>query len=554
MSVVRKNIAHFVIYGALILGSINCMAQVSSGLIVNSLPLPKTPNQKPDATEGDVIIGNPTAALKGLAGRMTQMRISGFKSDIPGDSDGYEAIKPYLYKLVSGEEWGRISRELFDKYVERGLLVRADLDILPDDRVIANISELRLVSINVASPGFRDDEVPELRKKFSEMFHIGEPVDLKKLKSALSNVDYRGKAMVTTKFLQINADGIELKVRIEPRRTEPVDRWTVSIDNYGLAGFGRARLGLSYSAPLFSTSDNIGIQGIASEGLQNLSGRYDFPIPGGLPLRGSVWASVLRYSATVDEIRQRGNATLAGADLNFPQFFWSGSQLVWGVGYEYKHAYDSVIDIDTTRKTINNLHMRVSGAGFIGRRLDFGADVTIGNLSMNGGRAVLQDKMTAKSIGAFQKLVVNANFVQPITKNSNFSIGLNGQISSGNLDSLEKMYFGGPFGVSAYDNTINGDQGLVVKTAYAYEYKVGDGRVSVGPFFDYAIGQTSHSPWAEEFYGERSNVFQLADAGLQVGAKFGKVLINASLSHPVWKSAVDPVQGWRVWTALRASF
>lgn len=554
MFATRKNVANVALFAVVALTSGACFAQVSSGLIVNSLPLPKTPNQRAEATEGDVIIGNPTAALKGLAGTMNQIRIGGFKSDIPEDSDGYEAIKPYLYKLMSGDEWTKISRELFDKYVARGLLIRADLDILPDDRVVVNVSELRLVSINVASPGFRDDEVPDLRKQFADMFKIGDPVDLKKLKSALSNVDYRGKAMVTTKFLQINADGIELKVRIEPRRIESADRWVAGIDNYGLAGFGRARVSLSYSAPLFSTSDNIGIQGIVSEGLQNLSGRYDFPVPVGLPLRGSIWASTLHYSASVDGIKERGNAALAGVDLNFPQFFWSGSQLVWGIGYEYKHARDSVVSIDTTRKTINNLHMRVSGAGFIGRRLDFDADVTIGNLSMDGRRAVLQDGMTGRTIGAFQKFTVNVNFGQPITQNSRFSLDLNGQVSSGNLDSLEKMYFGGAYGVRAYDNTIGGDQGLLARAAYTYEYKINGGRASIGPFFDYAVGQTSRSPWAEEFYGARSNIFHLADAGLQMGAKFGRVVLNASLSHPIGRSAVDPHQGWRIWTALRTSF
>lgn len=124
MFATRKNVAKVALFAAVALTSCACFAQVSSGLIVNSLPLPKTPNQRPEATEGDVIIGNPTAALKGLAGKMTQIRIGGFKSDIPDDSDGYEAIKPYLYKLMSSDEWTKISRELFDKYVARGLLIR----------------------------------------------------------------------------------------------------------------------------------------------------------------------------------------------------------------------------------------------------------------------------------------------------------------------------------------------------------------------------------------------------------------------------------------------
>ncbi|WP_157381829.1 ShlB/FhaC/HecB family hemolysin secretion/activation protein [Burkholderia ubonensis] len=534
--------------------SLNSFSQVPSGLVVNSLPAPPAPNQRPDATESDVIIGNPTAALKGLAGKVGQIRISGFNSDIPNDEDGYNAIKPYLYEQVSGEEWDKISREMFDDYASRGRLIRADLELQNDGRAIVAVSELKLISINVANPGFRDDEVADVKKEFEGMFKLGEPVDLKRLKTSLSNVDYRGKAMVTTKFLQIRADGIELNVRIEPRRLEQFDRWVTSIDNYGLAGFGRARLGASYSAPLFSTSDNIGIQTTLSHGLQNISGRYDFPIPGRLPIRASVWASTLKYSATIDDIKQRGNAALAGVDFNYPYFLWSGAQVVWGIGYEYKHSRDSVVGVDTTRKTINNFHGRVSAAGFLGRRLAFDADFTAGNLSMDGRRAVFQDMLTAKSIGAFQKLNANATFVQPITERSDLSIEVKGQASSGNLDSLEKLYFGGDGGVRAYDNTISGDQGVIVRADYMHNLNLGFAPVRFGVFWDYAVGQISRSPWEGEFSDDQPNIFHLSDAGFQLSTNINKVSLSANLSHPIGKSSIDRDQGWRVWAGLKTSF
>lgn len=554
MSKNMKRVAIFFMTTSAALTPLSLLAQVPSGLIINSLPIPKTPNQKSDATEDDVIIGNPTAALKGLAGKMDQARISGFLSDIADDVDGYNAIKPYLYKQVSGEEWDSISRAIFNSYSSRGRLIRADLEIDSDGRAIVNVSELKLVSIKVASPGFKDSEIADVRDKFEKMFKIGEPIDLKRLKSALSVVDYRGKAMVTTKFLQINADGIELKIRIEPRRLNEINRWGVGVDNYGLSSFGRARLTASYSAPLFSTSDNLGVKATLSRGLQNISGRYDFPIPGRLPIRSSIWASALKYSADVDVIKQRGNATLAGVDLNYPYFMWDGSQVMWGVGYEHKHSRDSVVGIDTTRKSINNFHARATGAGFLGRRLAFDADLTVGRLGMDGRRAALQDMYTAKSIGVFQKFTGNLNFIQPITEKANLSISIDGQISSGNLDSLEKMYFGGDSGVRAYNNTIAGDQGLMVRVDYMYDLNLDFAPIRFGVFSDYAVGQISHSPWEGEFFDGQSNVFHLSDVGLQIGATLKRVSLSANLSHPIGRSNVDRDQGWRVWVGLRTSF
>ncbi|WP_157682995.1 ShlB/FhaC/HecB family hemolysin secretion/activation protein [Burkholderia ubonensis] len=550
----NKCLAIFFVTTSAALAPLSLLAQVPSGLIINSLPLPKTPNQKPDATEDDVIIGNPAAALKGLAGKLDQARISGFSSDIDNDVDGYNAIKPYLYKQVSGEEWDNISRDIFNSYASRGRLIRADLEIESDGRATVSVSELKLISINVASPGFKDSEIADVKSKFEGMFKIGESIDLKKLKSELSVADYRGKAMITTKFLQINADGVELKIRIEPRRLDKIDRWAVGVDNYGLSGFGRARLTASYSAPLFSVSDNLGIKATLSRGLQNISGRYDFPIPGRLPLKGSIWASALKYSAAVDDVRQRGNAALAGVDLNYPYFMWNGSQILWGVGYEYKHSRDSVVGIDTTRKSINNFHARATGAGFFERRLSFNADLTVGSLGVNGRRAALQDKYTAKSIGAFQKFTGNVSFVQPITARSDLSISVDGQLSSGNLDSLEKMYFGGDSGVRAYDNTISGDQGIIVRVDYMYAMNLGFAPIKFGVFSDYAVGQISHSPWEGEFSEGQSNVFHLSDIGLQISGAFKKVSLSANLSHPIGRSSVDRDQGWRVWVGLRTSF
>lgn len=527
---------------------------VPSGLIINSIPGLPAPNQKPDATQSDVVIGNPAAALQGISEKFDYIRISGFESSIPNDVEGYNIVKPYLYEQTSREEWNRISRQIFAAYVARGTLVRANLSLQQDGRAVVEVSELTLRSVKVTHPGFTDSEASELKQKFEDAFKIGEPLSLKDLKSMLSNVDYRGQSMVTTKFLEIDADGIALNVKLEPKILDEGDKWMASVDNYGLANFGRARAGLSYSTPLFSVSDNLGLQAVASKGLQNISGRYDFPLPGINPLRATVWANFLRYSATVDDIRQRGFATLAGADLNYPQFYWEGGQIIFGGGYEYKHSRDTVVGLLTTKRTINNLHGRIKGLGFWDNRLGFNVDLTVGSLDIEGALAELQDQFTAQSRGGFQKLNAQLDFAHPVAQRAEFQFSAKGQLASKNLDSMEKMYFGGSTGVRAYDNIISADQGLLLTTGLMFVPEMSGARIKLGPFIDYGVGQLSRKPWPEEFAGDQSNTFHVSDIGVQLNALVRKVAFNASISNPLKRTPLDKNQGVRAWASVSVFF
>lgn len=565
MLIKTSNLTSLILFGVTIFTFGNASAQIGgmqgvpgvpSGLIINSLPGPPSPNQKPDATPNDVVIGNPAAALQGVSEKFDFIRISGFESNIPKDVEGYNLIKPYLYEQMSREKWNEISREIFASYVARGKLVRANLNLQPDGRAVVDISELKLRTVDVRHPGFTTEEAGMFKQQFEDAFKIGEPLNLRDLKSMLSVVDYRGQAMATTKFLEIDANGIALNVRLEPKLPEEEsDNWVASIDNYGLPGFGRARLGLSYSAPLLSQSDNIGLQAVASTGLQNISGRYDFPMPGILPFRATVWASLVRYSATVDDIKQRGNATMAGADLNYPRFYWGGGQLVFGGGYEFKRSRDTIVGILNTTRTINNLHARVKGSGFWSNRIAFNLDATVGDLNIDGPLAELQDSLTTQSRGGFQKINGQFDFATPFAPRTEFQFSTKGQLATKNLDSMEKIYFGGNNAVRAYDNSISADQGLTMTAGVMYTpAPVNELLMKFGPFVDYGIGRISRFPWEEEFAEDQSNIFHISDIGFQVNAMYRKIALNANLSYPINRGGIDKDQGLRVWASASTFF
>src|SRR5450830_947153 len=429
------------------------LAQVNSGLLIHSLPAIPEFKLRSDATAQDVEISNPKAAITGVAKQYVTIRLTGFQSELPDDVDGYHFVSQYFSLQLTSEDWERVSHEIFNHYTDRGKMVRVDLVMKEDNSAVVDISELRILTIKLKNPGLRDEEVVDLNHLLGKYVKEGEIIDLKRLKEFLSRIDYRGIETVTTKFLSITEDGVDLNITVEPRQIPDFNAWSVGMDNYGSDGFGQVRTTAAYSAPLFSPGDNLSVQTVLSQGLQNVSGRYDFPLPAVLPLRGSLWASAMQYSTTDTGVEERGHATLGGFDLNHPYFFWSGAQLVNGLGYERKQSTDTVDTVHTSRKSIDNLHIRLSGNDFFDKRYNFSGDFIFGNLGLSGALATLQDNLTAKTKGAYQKFVWSTNFTQTINQKSYLSASANGQFASNNLDSLEKMYFGGSTGVRAYDNS-----------------------------------------------------------------------------------------------------
>ncbi len=322
----------------------------------------------------------------------------------------------------------------------------------------------------------------------------------------------------------------------------------VGVDDYGTGGFGRARSTARYSAPLFSAGDNLAVQTLLAKGQEFASLRYDMPL-GYLPLRASLWTSMLHYNVDTS-LPQYGNALMAGLDLSYPIFFRGGGLVTTSLGYEHKQTRDSVF---LARKWFNNLHLRAGGENFLQGRLSFSGDVTAGNLSMGEGVMLSLDRLWAQSNGGFQKFYADAQFSQVVTPNSFFTVSLKGQIASKNLDALEKFSFGGIAGVRAYSSDLGtGDEGVLANFSYTFRPSAAL-PIRVGVFYDYAQVRASHASLPSTDPSAQ-NSFHMDAAGLQLVAQYKQFMLNTALAHPISKSFVNPQQGWRMWAQLTAVF
>lgn len=86
----------------------------------------------------------------------------------------------------------------------------------------------------------------------------------------------------------------------------------------------------------------------------------------------------------------------------------------------------------------------------------------VGNVNFNNADAKALDAASRNSAGQFSKLFVNLNRLQSLNDRTQLWVSYSQQFAQDNLDSSQKMVFGGPNSVRAYDaGTISGDGGHI---------------------------------------------------------------------------------------------
>ncbi len=523
-------------------------ANSAASALINSLPnLPKV-SPANNATEKKIDVSKPAAI--GVGASAATIRLSGFESDIENDVAGYKIVAKYFPLQLTQEDWKRISAEIWEAYRDLGRLVRVDL-VADRDDFIVSIVQLRIRKITVSgTPDMSAQELKKIDAVARQYMTEGQIADLFQLKQFLLHMDYRAKETITTQVASNDGEAVDINFSVVRRdkKLGVLKPFQVGVDDYGTGGFGRTRWTARYSAPLLSAGDNLAVQTLLANGQEFASLRYDMPL-GYLPLRASLWTSLLHYNVNTS-LPQYGNALMAGADLSYPFFFREGGLITTSLGYEHKQTRDSVF---LARKWFNNLHVRAAGENFLQGRLSFSGDVTVGNLSIGEGVMLSLDRLWAQSNGGFQKLYADAQFSQVVTPNSFFTVSLKGQIANKNLDALEKFSFGGIMGVRAYSSDLGtGDEGVLANLSYTFRPSA-TLPIRVGVFYDYAQVRASHASLPSTDPSAQNN-FQMDAAGLQLVAQYKQFMLNTALAHPISKSFVNPQQGWRMWAQLTAVF
>ena len=235
-------------------------------------------------------------------------------------------------------------------------------------------------------------------------------------------------------------------------------QYEVIVDNFGYEGTGSNRVGASMRAPdVITQEDELYVLGVKSSGSSNvgLGYRLKTGIEG---LAVGVKLSKLTYevvSGVQSALYVSGDAMKKGVELVYDLVKAPDHVSSMALSLESKDFHNTA-----NNPVYSNDYMsRVAALQWKGvvRELEPGGAVMSydtlfahGNVDMSDSPSRLADANGAQTDGEFSKWRLGGSILQPISGMTSLFAGLSLQRANKYLDSSERFYLGGPYGVRAY--------------------------------------------------------------------------------------------------------
>ncbi len=147
---------------------------------------------------------------------------------------------------------------------------------------------------------------------------------------------------------------------------------------------------------------------------------------------------------------------------------------------------------------------------------------TQGQVDFKNAVAKANDALSADTQGSFSKWHLNLNRLQRLTDRTNLWTSFTAQIANDNLDSSQKMVFGGPFSVRAYDTgAVSGDNGYLLSVELRHQLSQKHGNWQLVGFADVGRVEVNEDRWAS---ATGKNKDTLSGVGVGVNWSNGKNL------------------------------
>ncbi len=224
----------------------------------------------------------------------------------------------------------------------------------------------------------------------------------------------------------------------------------VSIDNTGSRATGEERLNANVNL-----ASPAGWGDLASASLSTTEGSDYGRLAYSLPLGSDGWragasASELRYKlieAPLDPATDRGTSTILGLDAGYPVIRSRQQNLYVNLTYDHKdfdNRLSAAPDGIASRYKMNVYSIALNGNHF--DNLGGGGANSV-NLTLASGHRGSGIDTTEQY---FTKLRYSLSRQQVITSELAFYLAISGQYATKNLDSAERFYLGGAYGLRAY--------------------------------------------------------------------------------------------------------
>lgn len=319
------------------------------------------------------------------------------------------------------------------------------------------------------------------------------------------------------------ANEVDLVLKVED---EKLIIGQVGIDNASARSTGSARLtaDLYINSPL-RFGDQAVVNLMHTEGSDYARLAYTVPL-GAAGWRVGANASHLRYRLVDDALAAldaSGTSTTSGIEATYPLIRARLKNLYLALNYDNKRfdnraAATTITDykIDTFTVGLNgNVLDQYAGGGSNSASLA----LVHGKVDLDGSPNAGADALTTRTGGSFTKLRYAASRQQVLTEALALYAAFSGQIAGKNLDSAEKFYLGGAYGVRAYpSNEGGGSEGQLFNLELRARLP---NNVNVTGFYDWGHVKVNHD---NAFPGAPAlGSYSLKGAGLSVAwlASFG---------------------------------
>jgi hemolysin activation/secretion protein len=195
-------------------------------------------------------------------------------------------------------------------------------------------------------------------------------------------------------------------------------------------------------------------------------------------IRAGVYASSTDYrlGSSFAALNEVGRATVIGGDISDPVLLAPNYAFNLRADFSDEWLAQSERSVaSTAQQTIPTVRLSASGA-----YADHFAGVTSGNIALVHGvvgigpaSAKADDEATANTAGGFTLVQVQLSRQQDLPDGFSLTTDFSGQLAGRNLDSSQKFYLGGPFGVLSYPvGDGGGDDGYLLTGKFSHNLPI----------------------------------------------------------------------------------
>jgi hemolysin activation/secretion protein len=436
------------------------------------------------------------------------------------------ALTGFVQRDLSLTQLQEAAWVIIQTYRQAGWLVNA---FVPQQEietgvVLIQVLEARLGQVKVEiQPSVRID-AEQIQRMVQAQVQAGQPLNVDAVDRALMLMGELSGVVASGSYAPSQTEGAT-DVLVLVGGGKPVDV-QFSLDNHGARSTGaqRTSLGINFNSVL-GLGDQFNVNLINSEGSSYQRAAVSVPV-GDQGLRLGMHSSEMHYgfdwnSTAISGMARTWGADVSGALLRSPGQSWS-----WSVSTDQKQFQNLANEAISSAYRIELARASVSGSW---QDSLLSAAQSSLSVSLTSGQ-VNNPADTTGVDGHFNKLNLSYSREQSLGGSLSAFVQAQSQSASGNLDSSEKLYLGGPSGVRAYPvNEVGGATGFALTTGL--RQRLGQGWMASG-FADWGRVSVCRSQLQACLRSGQPNVQSLQGLGasMQWQTEPGLTL-NATWSH-----------------------